>query len=209
MNVLIFGASGSTGQRLVSLALTRDLSVTAFVRRPGKLTVRHERLRVVTGDVIDAEAVADAIGGHDAVVSALGVGKPLKSDPVVVAGVQNIVDGMRASGVNRLIYLSFIGVGDSRAAAGPMLRFAARVPLRHEIADHVTKEQLVSTSLLAWTIVRPPKMTNGRFTGAYRSGEDIVAQSFLPTLSRADVADFMIRQLADASYLRKVVRLLP
>jgi putative NADH-flavin reductase len=163
----------------------------------------------VPGDVIDSEAVVNAIVGHDAVVSALGVGKPLKPDPVVVAGVQNIVDGMQASAVARLIYLSFIGVSDSRSAVGPLLRFAARVPLRHEIADHEAKEQLVSRSRLAWTIVRPPKLTNGRFTGTYQSGEAIATRSLLPTLSRADVADFIIRQLADPTYLRKVVRVLP
>lgn len=207
MRVIVLGASGATGRGIVAAALRRGWAVTAFVRDPAKLGVAGAA--VVRGDVGDAAAVAKAIAGHDAVVSALGVGRPLKPDPVVVQGVHHIIEGMRQHGVRRLLYLSFIGVRASRAAAGFLIAHVARHPLRHEIADHELKEAAVERSDLDWTIVRPPKLTNGAATNRYRAGDDIVAGSFFPRLSRADVADFMIAELAEPRFVRRAVRLLP
>ena len=83
------------------------------------------------------------------------------------------------------------------------------ITLRHEIADHEAKEGIVQASALDWTIVRAPKLTDGEHTGNYRDGRDISTQAFFPTLSRADVAEFMLRQLESSAWLRSVVRLLP
>jgi len=71
------------------------------------------------------------------------------------------------------------------------------------VEDHEAKERFIKRSRLNWTIVRAPRLTNGRRTGAYRSGEDIRANSIIPTISRADVADFMLKQLTSDTYLRK------
>ncbi len=183
--------------------------MTAFVRQPTKVGITHDQLRFAQGDVGDATAVARAIRGHDAVLSALGVGTPLKHDQTVIDGVQHIVRAMEAEHVRRLIYLSTMGIGDSRASSGFILKHIARIPLRHEFADHEAKEAIITASALDWTIVRSPKMTNGRRTGRYRTGADITARSILPTLSRADVAEFVIQQVADATFIRKSVRVLP
>jgi len=158
---------------------------------------------------MDDDRVSASVMGHDAVISALGVGTPLKHDPAVITGIQHIVRAMHKAGVQRLIYLSFIGLPTSRVAAGPVLRYVAPIPLQHEIADHVAKEQIICTSPLDWTIVRAPNLTNGPLTSSYRSGETIMANTLLPRLSRADVADFMLGQLGDTQFVRKVVRVLP
>jgi putative NADH-flavin reductase len=209
MKALIFGASGGTGRLVVETALAQNHLVTAFVRDPSKLSLSHPHLRIEQGDVGDAARVEAVVAGHDGVVSTLGVGKPLNSDPVVVTGIRNVVASMERHGVRRLVYLSFIGVSESRASAGFILRYVARFPLRHEIADHELKERVIRASQLDWTIVRPPKLTSGAALGTHRIGEDIVAGSLLPTLSRADVAAFMVRQLSDPTYTRKAPRLLP
>jgi putative NADH-flavin reductase len=92
-------------------------------------------------------------------------------------------------------------------ASGPrtglLIRLAAAGPIRHEVADHEIKESVVRASALDWTIVRAPLLTNGRRTGQYRAGEDIAARWPLPMLSRADVAEFMLRQLDDARFVRQ------
>jgi putative NADH-flavin reductase len=207
--VLILGASGGTGRELVRQALEANLSVTAFVRDPARLTVSHPRLAVVRGDIGDAAGVAAAVSGHDAIVSALGVGKPLSADPVVVDGIRHTVRAMQQHGVQRLVYLSFMGVTESRSDAGFLVRFVARHPLRHEIADHEAKESLIRGSNTDWTIVRAPKLTNGASTGRYRSGVSIAARSVFPTLSRADVASFMIRVLLERTHVREAARILP
>jgi putative NADH-flavin reductase len=146
--------------------------------------------------------------GHDAVVCALGAGVPLHHDPDVIAGVRNIIGAMRERKVRRLVYLSFIGVRESRSGVGLVLRYIAPIPLRHEIADHEAKEALVKASGLEWTIVRPPKLTCGPYTGRYRSGEDIATWKLVPLLSRADVAHFILEELENCAYVGQAPRLL-
>lgn len=208
MNVLIFGASGQTGHAVVSEALARGHGVSAFVRDPARLAAAHPALRVIRGDVGDAGAVTQAVPGHDAVVSTLGVGSPLAHDQVVIDGVRHILGAMQAGGIRRLIYQSFIGVRESRAAVGFVLRFVAPLPLRHEIADHETKEALIMASGIDWTIVRPPKLTNGPRSRRYRAGEDLTTWVPVPLLSRADVAHFIVGELESPSFVRRVPRLL-
>jgi putative NADH-flavin reductase len=203
MKIAIFGASGATGQHLVAGAIERDFQVTAFVRTPAKLRASSEKLSLVQGDVADTDAVMRAVSGQDAVLSALGVGKPLQHDQAVVDGVGHIVRAMQSAGVRRLVYLSASAVRESRARAGFVTGLMAATLIRHEIRDHEAKEGLVRSSDLDWTIVRAPLLTNGPRTSVYRSGEGITARSPLPMLSRADVAEFMLAQLADESFVRK------
>lgn len=209
MKLLIFGASGATGRLLVSAALAKGHAVTAFVRTPGKLAISHENQKVIVGNVADRQAVERAVVGNDAVFSCLGVGVPLKRDPVVVAGIGFIVAAMQQAGPERLIYLSFLGVRDSRRQLGPLLgNIIAPLVLRHEVADHEVKESLIVQSNLDWTIVRPPKLSNGAATGEFRHGNGIRSASLLPTLARADVAAFMLAQLDDTTYSRRAVSIL-
>jgi putative NADH-flavin reductase len=205
MRVLIFGASGGTGRQLVKQAILQHHVVTAFVRSPADFGMAAANLAVFTGNVADAAAVARAMKNQDAVISALGVSRPLKPDPTVVQGIRHIIQAMEQSGVRRFIYQSFVGVTESRRHAGPFLRLVGVRVLRHEIADHETKEALVKASRLDWTIVRPPKLTNGAHTGKYRTGESIAARAFLPRLSRADAAEFLLRQLTDTAFVRKAI----
>jgi putative NADH-flavin reductase len=203
VNILIFGASGRTGREALSQGLAAGHRVTAFVREPAKLTAFAEGLTVVTGELADRDAVARAVRGQDAVISTLGVSKALRPDPAVVNGIAQIIDAMQRSAVLRLVYLSFVGVRDSRRYAGGITRHLAARVLRNEIADHERKEELIRQSSLEWTIVRAPKLTTGPPTGAYRSGEQIAAETPLPTLARADVAQFMLGQLTDHAFLHK------
>jgi len=208
MRLLVFGASGKTGHELVRQAIEHGHTVTAFVRTPGKLTIAGPSVRVLAGNVADSAAVAGAIPGHDAVVSALGVSTPLKHDADVIAGVQHIIAAMEEHRVRRLIYVSFIGVRESRAAVGFVLRYIAPIPLRQEIADHEVKESLIRSSRLDWTIVRPPKLTDGPRTVCYRSGNDISTWKPVPVLSRSDVAHFVLQELVEPRYVGHTPRLL-
>ena len=208
MKLLVFGASGKTGREVVRQALARGYMVTAFVRQTARLPIAHANLRLVAGEISNPEAIARVVAGQTAVISTLGGGQPMTHDQVVIEGVRAIARAAEQASVERLLYLSFIGVHDSRDAAGFVLRRLATTLLRHEVADHEVKEAAIIASFVDWTIVRPPKLTNGRLTAAYRVGEDIRARSPLPLMSRADVADFMLRQLTDAAFIRKAVRIL-
>ncbi|MBI1805570.1 MAG: SDR family oxidoreductase [Ignavibacteria bacterium] len=208
MNILIFGASGATGNELVRQSLREGHTVTAFVRHPAKLSIRHNNLKLVQGDVKDYSSVELVVKGQNAVLSTLGVSTPLKRDAIVVDGIRNIIHAMEQSGVKRFIYLSFLGVKESRKDSGFLINHVISRIVRNEIMDHEEKEHLIASSRLDWIIVRPPKLTNGPQTGVYRSGEEIKAGSLLPTMSRADVAEFMLRQLASEEFVRKAVRVM-
>lgn len=204
VNVLVFGASGATGREIVKQALDRGHSVGAFVRDPDKFAIAHANLTVIVGDVTRSASVERAVRARDAVASALGSGNSLKSQPTLIEGIRSIVRAMEHAGVRKLVYLSMLGVGDSVQ----QLRFLDRhimVPLllRNVAADHARKEELIRHSALDWVIVRPPRLTNGPRTGRYRSGEEVRERALLESISRADVAEFMVRQLAAEEYVHK------
>jgi putative NADH-flavin reductase len=204
MRVLILGATGGTGQHLVEQALAQRCHVTAFVRSPSKLEIRSPELTVVQGDVTDLLAVERAVNSQDAVFCALGSATPLHQDPALVEGVRNVVDAMERLHVRRLVYLSFLGVREGRRQLSRLGEYVVAPLLLGKVAaDHEIKEAIIRRSALDWVIVRPPRLTNGRRTGDYRGGEGIEANAVIPTLSRADLAEFMLLQLAADTYVHR------
>jgi putative NADH-flavin reductase len=203
MNVLVFGASGRMGRELVQQGLAHGDFVTAFVRDPAKFDIKHSNLKVVQGNVVDYASVERAVKGQDAVLCALGSSTPVKRDPTLVDGVRNIIRAMEQAGARRFVYLSFLAVRESRGDLGPVVNYVVAPLLHNIISDHEVKESLIKQSQLDWIIVRPPRLTSGRRTGLYRSGEQIAARSLILTLSRADLAEFMLKQLTDDTFVRK------
>jgi putative NADH-flavin reductase len=201
MQVTIFGATGSIGKHLVNEVLESGNAVTAVVRDPSKLAVQHANLRVVVADVtIDDDRLRDAVTGSDAVMVALGDGI---RGSVRSLGTRHIIAAMKEADARRLICQSTLGAGDSFANLNWLWRFIFRVPLRRAMADHLAQEQHVRDSGLDWTIVRPAAFTDGEKTGQYRHGFAGQAEGLTLKISRADVADFMMRQLRSLDYLRK------
>lgn len=204
MKVVVFGAAGRTGRELVTQGLARGHSVTAFVRDPSRLDIEHDQLKMEVGDVTKYETVIRTVDGQQAVLCAIGAHTPLHRDRSLVLGIQHIVTAMGEADVARLIYLSFLGVPAGRRQLSLLGRIlVAPILLRQVSADHAAKEAIIMNSDLDWTIVRPPRLTDGPRTDAYRHGTDIRAQAAVPVISRADLADFMLDQLDDPSYINK------
>lgn len=200
MNVVIFGATGSVGKHLVDQSLASGASVTAVVRDRSKITRTDSDLKVVEADVvIDDFRLRRAVDGADAVVIALGDGIRGR---VRAVGTKNIINAMNDRGVARLICQSTLGAGDSYGNLNWLWRFIFRVPLRGAMADHMLQESHVRQSDLDWTIVRPAAFTDGDRTGQYRHGFDRSTTDLTLKISRADVADFIIRQFRALDYLR-------
>src|ERR671918_958079 len=141
MRLLIFGATGGTGRELVSQALDRGHSVTAFARDPAALDQR-DGLRGIAGDVLDAAAVERAVADHEAVLCALG-GPATRPGLVRSQGTRNIVQAMERSGPRRLICQSTIGIGDSRPLLPPLHRYLLVPLLRRTFAEHERQEAAV------------------------------------------------------------------
>ena len=113
-------------------------------------------------------------------------------------------EAMEQAGVKRLILVSAFGVGDSFNDASAIQKFFFRTVLRSIYGDKATADAMIEASPLQWTIVRPVALANTRRTGNYRVGEQLKLSGF-PRVSRADVADFMIRELNEQRWVRKTV----
>jgi putative NADH-flavin reductase len=202
MKILVFGATGGTGRHVVEQGLGRGHEVTAFVRDPDKLRVEHERLRVAQGDALDYETVERAVHGQDAVVCVLGT-PARKAGTVRSEGTQNIIRAMEKAGVRRLVVQSTIGMGDSVEMLPFQYKYVL-VPLllRSVFADHERQEEYVRQSPLDWTLVRPGAFTKGERTGAYKHGTGVTT-IIKGKLSRADAADFLLKQLQGDAYVRE------
>ncbi len=203
MKLLIFGATGGTGRELLKQALDQGHHLVAFVRDPTKIAeFRSPNLRVIRGDVLDSAATESTVAGQEAVFSTIGTGarrSTLRED-----GTRNIVMAMEKAGVRRLICQSSLGVGNSHANLPFFTKYIiVSVFLRHAFADHERQEAIVKKSALDWTIVRPPHLNDGSRTGVYRHGFPITDRQIKGKISRADVADFMLKQLTDDTYLHQ------
>jgi len=204
MQLVVFGATGGTGRELVKQALGHGHSVRAFVRNPDRLKVIHHRLEVVTGDVQDAKSVAAAVAGQDAVLCALGVNER-KPNTILSDATRTLVGAMEAEGVRRLLYVSSLGVGETKGQLGPIYNHVVLPLLLKEIfADKETAETVVRESGLDWTIVQPARLTNALLTGKYRAGPGAAKGRWFPKIARADVADFMLNALERKQFIREV-----
>ena len=202
MKVVIFGASGGTGVHVVKQALEAGHEVTAFVRDPSRLPVQHERLRVLQGDVVESEKVAEAVAGQDAVLSALGPAKPAFT--AMTVGAQHIIAAMQRHGVRRLITLTGAGVADSNDRPGVLNRVITFLLKRinpEVLADAQRHVDRVRASDLDWTVVRVGRLLDRPGTGELRVGW--VGVGTRPFISRADAATFMLNQLADTAHHRQ------
>jgi putative NADH-flavin reductase len=200
MKVVVFGATGTVGRLVVEQALQAGHEVTAFTRNPARMTQRHEHLQVVHGDVTDLDTVQRAISEQDAVIVTLGAGR---KGNVRADGTRTIVEAMARTSVRRLICQSTLGVGDSRSNLNFLWKYVMfGLLLRAAYDDHVRQEEYVKRSDLDWTIVRPSAFTNGPRTGRYERDFGTDRKTKLK-ISRADVADFLVAQLTDASYLHR------
>lgn len=208
MRLVVFGATGGTGGRIVEQALASGHGVTAVVRDPGRLQLRHERLKVVRADVFRSEEIRPLMVGADAVLSALGPHTYRAETTVCSRSIRSILGAMREVGVGRLVCISAAPVGSAGKDDTFLYRFVARplvrVIFKGVYQDLAVMEAEVRRSGTDWTIFRPPRLTDGPRTGRYRLGHDrnVVGAS---TISRADLADAVLGSLADPATIRRTV----
>jgi putative NADH-flavin reductase len=204
MKITIFGATGGTGRHLIEQACAAGHDVTAVVRDAARLAP-GEHLTVVEADVMDPDAIASSIAGRDAVLTAIG---PNGRGPTTVQtdSTTAIIAAMNETGVRRLVCVSNSGMhtdGDGRltkALVKPLLRRL----LRHGFADMRGMEDLVAVSGLDWTVVRPPRLTNGKATGSYRTEVGRNVRGGIQ-VSRADTAACVLRSLSEPGWVRAAV----
>lgn len=200
MRLLILGATGGTGRALVEQARTRGHQVTAFVRSPQKLGAPPEGVTVRRGDPLSVAELRAVLPDHDAVLTALGPPGPGRTTIFRDSG-RSIVEAMHAGGPRRLLVVSVAALFED---AGFVIALLRHTLLRNIVVDAAEMERVVMDSGLDWTIARPPRLTNGPLTRLYR-----VADGHMPhgriSVSRKDVADFLLNELEDRRHVHEIV----
>ena len=187
-------------------ALAQGHQVTAFVRKPEKLQIEHANLTIAQGDVLDYASVDSAMRDQNAVVCALGHKRFFYPNRIQSSGMRNILRAMNACHVSRLVCETAMGLGSSAGRLGLLgTFFTVPVVLPFYFWDKLRQEQIIAASDVDWVIVRPGVLTNAKPRGHYRHGRDLGNFLLTNRIARADVADFMLKQLTNDNYLGTAV----
>lgn len=205
MKIAVFGASGGTGRELVRQGRAQGHAVTVFVRKPESFT-GGDGLQVVVGDALDGKAVAAAVAGQDAVLSALGA-RSLADETLLPESMGHILSAMKQHHVRRLIVVGASGVWPGAAKRlSPVMRLMVEVMdatiLKKAFAAQRAMQLLIRASDVEWTVVQPPRLLNRAGRGKFRvDGEALPAGG--TQIGRADVATFMLAELDRTDWVRK------
>ena len=195
--VLIIGGSRGVGLETVKAALEAGHSVRALARSARRIPVAHPKLEKMAGDALEMATVKRALTGVDVVTQSLGVSAGpeiiLKPTRFFSKATRVLVTAMEEAQVRRLICVTGFGAGDSRGHGG----FLDSI-----YDDKDVQERIVRNSKLDWVIVRPVILTDGPKTNAYRALVDRRGWT-CGFISRADVADFLVKQIDDDALLYK------
>jgi putative NADH-flavin reductase len=206
MKIVIFGASGHIGRILVTRALENGYNVTAFVRNPKTITIKNKNFSIYVGDIQNYTQVADAIKGNAAVISVVGNktrSALFKSHTGISDGVEHIVKAMKQQKVKRLLFVTSFGLNESMFLPEKIF---IRTVLRNIFEQMPRQEKMISQSGLDYTIVRPARLTDQTTIGEYKAEEDFYIGPF-SHISRAAVADFLLKQLESKKFFYKTVTL--
>jgi putative NADH-flavin reductase len=207
MRLFALGATGRTGVELLDLALSRGHAVTAFVRSPTKIGRRDDRLAVVEGSIADVRHMADAMAGHDAVVSVLGP-TPLQAiasgTTLMRESTSTALSAMERARVNRFLVVSSALLFPGGGLAVGFFRWL----ISHHVRDLRAMEQAIEKSAVDWTVARPPRLV------MTRDEAFVAAESSFPgrlttgtSMSWRAVAAFLVGALERGLHARRVVGL--
>jgi putative NADH-flavin reductase len=203
MKVVVLGATGGTGLEIVRQAMERGHSVTALVRSPEKLHAYAGSITIKRGSPLSAAELAEILEGQECVLSAFGPRVPIaKTDHHLLRDFATaLTTAMMRAGIKRAIIESTAFL--FKDSVLPPTYLFGRLLFPSVVADATGMEQIFKRSELNYTLVRPPRLTNGPHTGNYR-----VCEGHLPrfgfTISRADVADCFLNVLDDPQTIKKV-----
>lgn len=202
MRILIVGASKGIGLETTRQALAAGYDVRSLARSATSMTLSDAKLEKVQGDALNKNDVDAAIAGVDAVIVTLGVGlgdlfKPVRlfSDATRV-----LIAAMKDKRVNRLICVTGFGAGDSHASIAALQRIPFKIVFGRAYDDKSLQEKLIKESGLDWTIARPGVLLNGARTGRYRVLRE-PSEWRNGVICRANVADFLVKQIEDRSFI--------
>lgn len=214
MKIVVFGSTGKTGQLLVKKALQEGHEVIAYLRSESLhklkhnhfINIHHPKLKLIEGTLDDRDKMRVALAGADVCLSALGGESRIKQSEQFTSGLATMIALMEELDVKRFIYLSMLGVGESRYFMSRFIRFViCDLLLRVPISDHTINEERIKASHLDWTIIRSGCLSDGPKSSIERHGCEQITISDSTDISRANVAQFMLKQITTNEYIKKCV----
>jgi len=205
MKIVLWGATGLTGREVLYQALEGGHEVKAVARNPGLIEAEHANLSVVRGDALNPQSVQEAVAGGEVVISALGSGASFaearKPTTIYSEGFANIVAAMRKHDIRRFIAL--LSVGTVPDPNEPFIHKRIIRPLIRGTYDDMRKAEnfLAGCDDLDWVVIRPLRLMNTSRTGKYRTAVNILPPGGIE-ISRADVAEFILKQVCTDEHLR-------
>jgi putative NADH-flavin reductase len=204
VQVLVIGASQGIGLQTARQAVEAGYHVRAFARSASGMAFTSPHLEKLRGDALQPQDVAAALPGVDVVIQTLGVkfGDLFQPVHLFSQATRVLIAAMTAQGVNRLVCVTGFGAGDSGASISCLQRLPFQIVFGRAYADKSIQERLIKESGLEWTIARPGVLTGGPRTGRYQILTE-AAQWRNGIISRSDVAEFLVRQIEDKTYVRQ------
>lgn len=204
MRALIIGASKGIGLETTRQALDAGHHVRALARSAAAITISSPNLEKIRGDALKTEDVEMALVGMDVVIQTLGIALGAMFRPVHLFSdaTRVLIAAMRSRGVKRLISVTGFGAGDSRASISCLQQLPFQIVFGRAYQDKSLQERLIKESGLDWTIARPGVLTGGPRTGCYKILSE-PSKWRNGIIARADVAEFLVRQIEDRTYLRQ------
>jgi uncharacterized protein YbjT (DUF2867 family) len=203
VKVLILGATGGTGREIVREAGAQGHTVVALVRSSAK-AAGLAGAELVEGDARDEQALSRALKGCSAVIGSLGTAvSPFREVRLLSDATRALVTAMENRNVRRLVCITGLGAGDSRGHGGFLFdNLFFPLLLRKVYEDKDRQEEVVRASKLDWVLVRPVVLNDKPARGTVRALADLSTVAG-GTVSRGDVAKFVVRQLTDDAWLRR------
>jgi putative NADH-flavin reductase len=204
--IAIFGGSGATGKVLISHALDSGFKVRALARKANSIVSGSDRVEALQGELSNPEDVAATMNGCSTAICVFGP-RPPYVDVFCELATANIIAAMRQLGIKRLVCQTGGMIGDYRANRTFPFQWMADAFRRHSpqiAADRLGQERAVIQSELDWTIVKPPRLTDGAARGRWRADAD-VRLGMLSSITREDLAAFLIGEIEHPQFIRQAV----
>lgn len=204
--IALFGGSGATGNALIRHALIRGIKVRALVRNANSMAIKSGLLETIEGSLLSPDYVEFCLKDCGAAICVFG-SRPPYTDIFCEAATTTIIEAMQKLGIKRLVCQTGGMIGDYPANRTLPFKlmvgmFNRRLPL--VASDRSGQENAVRQSGLAWTIVKPSRLTNGKATGKWRAGPDVRA-SLLSSIAHDDLAEFLLQEALNPQFTSQAV----
>jgi putative NADH-flavin reductase len=205
MNITIIGASAGLGLETVKRGLNRNHSITTLSRSEIEIEGK-ESLNRLNGDATNKADLLKSIQKADAIIVTLGTRKNMKATTLFSGFAKLMVEIQKENKIDvPFIFVTGFGAGESKNYVSWLVKLFLKYFLKDVYADKTKMEEIITSSDLNWTVVRPGRLLNKGLTEKYRIEDKLFKGIKIGSINRADLADFLIKQAENQTELKKYI----